>query len=225
MSHTTLTPQSGATQGTASQAEQESLSKAGVRKVLEAHAAREVQKVRWGAVIAGLFLAISTQIVLGLLGIAIGLSSVDMRVPNPLSGFGESAGAWTVGSALVSLFVGGYAASKLACAVSRKEGVLAGILTWATSLVACLWMVFAGLHAADTVVRPPALGPLSAPRIERMAQAPSGATMKGHWFALGGALVSLMAAMMGGAMGAAGTRKGLAGIGAQKATQQEREQA
>src|SRR4051794_305825 len=76
-----------------------------VRKVLGAYAEREVQRIRWSAVIAGLFLALGAQILLGLLGIAVGLTPLDIDTQSPFVGFGIGAGIWTAFVALTSLFV------------------------------------------------------------------------------------------------------------------------
>src|SRR6185503_10315988 len=148
MSHETFTSQSSsAVPSPPLSGVEDQLSTTGVRKVLAAFAERDVQRIRWSAVIAGLFLAIGTQILLGLLGISIGLTTVDPRAPNPLSGLGAGAGIWTAIASLISLFVGGYAAAKLSGSIRRSDGVLSGILTWATSLVLCLYLLGVGMGA------------------------------------------------------------------------------
>src|SRR5262245_33254065 len=103
----------------------------GVRKVL-APELREVPRIRWGAVIAGLFFAIGTQLLLALLGVAVGLTAIEPGSATPFQGLGLGAGVWMAISSLISLFVGGFAASKLSGAIRRADGVLIGILTWAT---------------------------------------------------------------------------------------------
>jgi hypothetical protein len=205
MSHIPLTPQpSPAAESVPEDSYHEQPSTTGVRKVLEAYAEREVQKVRWSAVIAGLFLAVGTQILLGLLGAAVGLTAMDARAPNPMASFGPSAGVWTAVVALFSLFVGGYAAAKLSGSIRRADGVLSGTLTWASSLVVALWLTFAGLSAAATAASPTQSVPGGSS--ERAAREHAGEAARGVWFAFAGVSLSLIAAIIGGAAGAVGGR-------------------
>jgi hypothetical protein len=208
MSHVTYTPEPSSAVGSVPPAfEGEHLS-TGVRKVLEAYAEREVQRVRWSAVFAGLFVSMGTQIMLGLLGVAIGITAVDPRAPNPLAGFGPSAGIWTAFTALLSLFVGGYAAAKLGGVIHRGDGVLSGTLTWATSLVLALWMALAGVSAAANIALQVPSAPAASAHIEQAVRARTPEAVRGAWFAFGGAALSLVAAMLGGAAGAVGKPRG-----------------
>lgn len=160
-----------------SQAEGESITKADVRKVLSAYAERDLQKVRWSSVIAGLFLAVGTQIMLALMGNAVGLAAANVRAPNPLSGIAVSAGLFSVMTVLASLLVGGFAASKLSGTIRRGDGMLAGVLTWSTMMVLSFFMVLHSLGAS------------------------SGPVAQNAWFTFGGALLSLATAVLGGALG------------------------
>jgi hypothetical protein len=187
----------------------------GVRKIPTVdYEERPVQRFRWGAVIAGLFLAIASQILLGMLGIAVGLTAVNPASASPLSGVGLGAGIWTVIAALISLFVGGYAAARLGNAMNRGEGMLAGALTWATSLVLALWLVGSvAATAASMATATPSPGARTpapaqirpgAPRgsLESAARRGADDAAKGAWLTFGGACVSLLTALLGGAAGA-----------------------
>jgi len=90
-------------------------------------------RVSWGAVFAGLFLALATYLFLALLGTAIGASAVDPMAPgNPLAGFGTGAGLWVGFSTLIALAVGAFFAGRTA----PGKGALHGVLCWAvTTLV------------------------------------------------------------------------------------------
>jgi hypothetical protein len=200
MSHVTGTPQAPMA------SEGEIPGKPGVRKLLEAYAEREVQRIRWSAVIAGLFLAMGSEILLGSLGMAVGLTGGAPDTPGPLSRFGSSAGVWTVFSCLFSTFIGGYAAAKLGGAIRRADGVLSGTLTWATSLVLGLWMVLPSLSAAS-VSSHEARGFSNLARGAAMtseARARSQDAAKSAWFIFGGASLSLLSALLGGAAGSVG---------------------
>ncbi len=201
----------------------EHIPSSGVRKVLDAFEERDLQRIRWGSVLAGLFLAIGAQVMLGLLGAAIGLTVVDARANDPLSSIATAAGAWMAMSSLVALFLGGYAAAKLGGSIRRSDGVLSGMLTWAASLVLTLMLVGTGLSAAlsgaigvgqsPLLQRQDTLGTLQreAPTREDVLESVrrnKGDAAKGAWGAFGGAAISLLAAIAGGALGAVGTKQG-----------------
>jgi hypothetical protein len=95
--------------------------------------------VGWGALIAGVVAAIASQTLLGVLGLAIGLS-----IPGTVAG----AEAWTIGAGIwlilvsvASLFIGGWVAATYAIPRAENEagvghrernGTMYGLLTWAT---------------------------------------------------------------------------------------------
>jgi hypothetical protein len=99
---------------------------------------RPFARISWGAIFAGALIALATQLVLTLIGAAIGLATL-----NPASGQGPSgttlgvgATVWVVISSLISLFLGGYIARRLG---GTFNGWLHGLATWAT--VAMLTML------------------------------------------------------------------------------------
>ncbi len=68
--------------------------------------ATPTDRVRWGAIFAGLFAALAVLIVLGVLGLAIGLSSYNAG--QPAANFGVGAGIWGAISALIAFAIGGW---------------------------------------------------------------------------------------------------------------------
>ena len=89
------------------------------------------KRVSWGAVFAGITLALVTQLLLSLLGMAIGFSVVDASGDaDPTDGFGIGAGIYFVLSSILSLFVGGYVAGSLATVQTTRDRILHGLLTW-----------------------------------------------------------------------------------------------
>jgi hypothetical protein len=90
------------------------------------------KRISWGAVFAGVAVAIVVHILLGVLGIAIGVSTIDpLQEGNPVAGLGIGSGIYLVISALVALFVGGYVAGALAMIQDRRDRTLHGLTTWA----------------------------------------------------------------------------------------------
>ena len=63
-------------------------------------------RASWGAVFAGAIIALATQIVLALIGMAIGLTTLNPSTGDSPSGtaLGTGAAIWLVTSSLVSLF-------------------------------------------------------------------------------------------------------------------------
>lgn len=87
-------------------------------------------RVSWGAIVAGLFLALVTYLFLGILGTAIGAGSIDaVGDRNPLAGFGTGTGLWVGISTLVALAVGAFFAGHTA----PSKGILHGVLCWAVT--------------------------------------------------------------------------------------------
>jgi hypothetical protein len=88
--------------------------------------------IRWGAVLAGVAVGISVQLVLTLLGIATGLSTMNVAQ-------GESVGTgpliWAGISMLIAAFVGGYVAARMSGLKRRADGVLHGAVSWAVTTI------------------------------------------------------------------------------------------
>jgi len=88
-------------------------------------------RISWGAVLAGVVVALSLQMFLGALGIGIGAGAIDpMQEQNPMNGMGVGAAVWLAVSALVSLFAGGWVAGRLASIPRDIDSMLHGVLTW-----------------------------------------------------------------------------------------------
>lgn len=102
-------------------------------------------RLSWGGILAGLLVATAVQIILSLLGIAIGLGAIQFGPGAEFGEFGIGAGIWAIASALISLFVGGLTAGHLAGKLTKFDGMLHGTLVWGLSLVLTLWMIGAGV--------------------------------------------------------------------------------
>jgi hypothetical protein len=71
-------------------------------------------KISWGAVLAGVVLALVTQLVLNLLGIGIGaatLNPIEGDIPSATS-FSMGTGIWFALSTILAALAGGYAAGR-----------------------------------------------------------------------------------------------------------------
>ena len=88
--------------------------------------------IRWGAVLAGVAVGISVQLVLTLLGIASGLSMARVSV-------GEAPGIgaliWAGLSMLISALVGAYVAGRMSGLKRKTDGMLHGVVSWAVTML------------------------------------------------------------------------------------------
>lgn len=86
------------------------------------------KRVSWGAIFVGLVITMVVQVLLGILGFAIGAGLVNpLQEANPMDGIGMGAGIYWIVSSIISLFVGGFAAGALATAQNRRDRTLHGL--------------------------------------------------------------------------------------------------
>lgn len=90
-----------------------------------------LRRISWGGVFAGLIVSIMVSLVLALLGMAIGLGTVNpAEESNPFSGLGIGAAIWWVVSSLIALFCGGWVAARMAGNPKGFDGAIHGVLAW-----------------------------------------------------------------------------------------------
>lgn len=111
-------------------------------------------RVRWGPIIAGLVVAISTQLVLSGIGAAIGLTGLaNSGAPrSDALGTGTAVGIWSIISLLIALFLGGWITARACGPMTRNTALLNGAILWATTLAISAWLVSSGVSGAFGVV-------------------------------------------------------------------------
>jgi hypothetical protein len=184
-----------------------------VRRVLDAGADRERPWGRWGAIVAGVFVTAGSTILLSMLGLCFGVTALNPLSASPTAGLTAGTAIWWALQSLLTLFLGGYAASRLWGSSRRSEGVTAGILTWAVSLVGLMWLlgsvaslaVTGAAGAASAASNMPSMRPSPgsvqvSPSDAEAGQRAAAGTL-GYLFAVTAA--SLLTAIGGGAMAAA----------------------
>jgi hypothetical protein len=107
-------------------------------------------QVRWGPIVAGLVIALSTQLVLSALGVAVGATNIgDSGAPRTdAPGVGVGVGIWSIISLLIALFVGGWTAARTSGRVSRNSALLNGAILWASTLALSAWLLSSGVSGA-----------------------------------------------------------------------------
>ncbi|MBY5796198.1 PhnA-like protein [Rhizobium leguminosarum] len=99
--------------------------------------------IAWGAVFAGVVLALATQLLLNLLGVGIGAAVLDPATSdNPAaSTFSIVGGIWFVVAGIIASFIGAYVAARLSGRPSKSTGGYHGVTTWAVTTLVVLFLL------------------------------------------------------------------------------------
>ena len=102
-----------------------------------------LNQVSWGAVFAGATIALVMQIILNMVGIGIGLSTIDVAAGDTPSAGSLSVGAgiWWVISGLVAAALGGYIAGRLSGKASQSTTAYHGLIAWAVSTLIVVYLL------------------------------------------------------------------------------------
>jgi hypothetical protein len=102
-----------------------------------------LNKVSWGAIFAGVVVALVTQVLLTMLGAGIGIATLDPGTgDNPAaSTFSIAAGIWYTLSGIVAAFVGGYVAARMSGKTLPTTGAFHGLTTWALTTLLVLYFL------------------------------------------------------------------------------------
>jgi hypothetical protein len=102
-----------------------------------------LSKISWGAVFAGVLLALATQLLLNLLGMGVGASTL-----NPVGGDSPSAASLSIGAAIwfavssiLAALAGGYAAGRLAGVPNESIAGWHGLTTWALATLVVFYLL------------------------------------------------------------------------------------
>ncbi len=102
-----------------------------------------INQISWGAVLAGVVVALVTQIVLNMLGIGIGAATLEPAVgDNPsATSFSIGAGIWFALSAILAALAGGYAAGRLAGVPRESTAGWHGLTAWALTTLVIFYLL------------------------------------------------------------------------------------
>jgi hypothetical protein len=165
----------------------------------EAAGSRTFPRLHWGAVIGGVLLAVAVQVVLGLIGAALGLAAA----PAGSRAAGAAAAIWEVATPFVATLLGAWLACRMAAAEDSRSASLHGVLVW------CIGLIAGALFLAGTMAtgaRTPA----------RAAQAGGESAARAAAATAGGGALAALAGLLGGFLGASlasGRRGGRISIG------------
>jgi hypothetical protein len=116
-----------------------------ISPVTPAEDARTVMlnRVSWGAVLAGVVVALVTQLILNLIGVGVGAATLDPGTgDNPsASSFSIGAGIWWIVSGIIAAAAGGYAAGRLAGKPKESTAGWHGLTTWALTTLIIFYLL------------------------------------------------------------------------------------
>src|SRR5215467_8333377 len=101
-----------------------------------------VRGVSWSSILAGVTTAIAVQLLLNLFGIGVGAATINPHQgQQPGQGLAVGAVIWFVFSSVISLFVGGWIAGRLAGTPNKKDGALHGFVTWGLASLVLFYLL------------------------------------------------------------------------------------
>jgi hypothetical protein len=107
-------------------------------------ATADLRRVSWGAILAGVVVALALHVLLSLLGTGIGFATLQPAEPGQTpsaASIGMGAAAWWAISGIVTAFIGGWVAARLAGIPSRGAGTLHGLASWAATILVVLYLI------------------------------------------------------------------------------------
>lgn len=153
-----------------------------------------LSRMHWPAIVAGAFIALALQVVLGLFGLALGAASqaTDSGVVAVLGGL------WGLLVPFVATFVGAMAAVALARVEHRPSAMLHGVLVWCVGTVAgtvLLAGTTAGAALTGGLIQGGGLEPLSMEALAGQTAASLALAGLAALFGLLGAILGAMSAL------------------------------
>jgi hypothetical protein len=103
-----------------------------------------VKRMSWSAVFAGVVVVLIIQLALSLLGIGIGMTTVDPQQQGGTPGattFGIGAAIWWIVTTLIAVGAGGWVAGRLAGMPRRIDGLLHGLITFGFATLLLFYLV------------------------------------------------------------------------------------
>ncbi|TXN64936.1 PhnA-like protein [Methylobacterium sp. WL30] len=113
-----------------------------------------LHSVSWGAVIAGAVIALVAQVILNMVGLGIGLSTVDPAGNGtPTAGsLSSGAGIWFVISGILAATAGGWLAGRLSGKPANTTTAYHGLLAWAVSTLVVVYLLSSAVGGASSAV-------------------------------------------------------------------------
>ncbi len=104
-----------------------------------------INRVAWGAVFAGVVVALVIQLILNMIGIGVGAASIDPRMgadQNPsVEGFSMAAGIWWTVAGILAALAGGFVAGRLSGKPKDSTAGWHGVISWAATTLVVFYLL------------------------------------------------------------------------------------
>ena len=102
-----------------------------------------VRRISWGAILAGVVVVLVVQMLLMLLGLALGTATIDPAAADTpdASTLGIGGGVWWLAATAISVVVGAWVAGRLAGMPTATDGMLHGVVTWAVATLFAIYLL------------------------------------------------------------------------------------
>ena len=102
-----------------------------------------LNRVAWGAILAGVAAALVTQLLLNMLGVGIGAAALDIGrgADNSGTAFSIGAGIWWVVAGVIAAGIGGLTAGRLAGAAHKGTASWHGLVTWCVTTLVVVYLL------------------------------------------------------------------------------------
>ena len=103
----------------------------------------QLNKVSWGAIFAGVVVALVVQALLTMLGVGVGIATLDPGTSDNPDGstFSIAAGIWYVLAGIIAAFAGGYISARMSGKIMPTTGALHGLTTWALTTLLVIYFL------------------------------------------------------------------------------------
>jgi len=104
-----------------------------------------LNRVSWGAVLSGVVVALVAHLILNMIGIGVGASTLEPAAgaaanPSPAT-FSIGAGVWWTVSGIIAALAGGYAAGRLAGKPKESTAAWHGLVAWALTTLVIFYLL------------------------------------------------------------------------------------
>jgi hypothetical protein len=103
-------------------------------------------RLSWGAVLAGIIVALAAHIVLNLLGVGIGIAGAPRGTS--AEWFGAGFATWWAVAGIIAAAIGGWVAGRTLGSADRNDGMIHGLLSWAGTTLVIAFMLASALGGA-----------------------------------------------------------------------------
>ncbi|HEV7662777.1 MAG TPA: hypothetical protein VGQ62_04520 [Chloroflexota bacterium] len=163
--------------------------------------------IDWRHTLTGTLVALTTLLMLGLLGLAIGLTTFNAATAATEGalprGLGSSIALWGAMSLFIAFFVGGHTAAKLSGISDQEQGAWRALPVFLLAAPLLLWLLLGGLAGGASMLAGTVAGLHVDPAVQARANPTAVGDIAGHlrdvtWGALFGCLLGLAGSALGG---------------------------